>query len=94
VTVTATVTVTVTVNRLGALGPGCESCGLLYGCYEARRVEGWLSMLLRRTCASCGLLYGFAGFAAIVLSAAVNCVHDVIFRSKLMLDVPLLFTSK
>ena len=41
VTATATVTVTVTVNRLGALGPGCASCGLLYGYYEARRVEGW-----------------------------------------------------
>ena len=37
---------------------------------------------------------GFAGFAAIVLSAAVNCVRDGIFRSKLMLDVPLLFKSK
>ena len=48
VTVTATATVTVTVNRLGALGPGCASCGLLYGYYEARRVEGWLSMLLRQ----------------------------------------------
>ncbi len=48
VTATATVTVTVTVNRLGALGPGCASCGLLYGYYEARRVEGWLSMLLRQ----------------------------------------------
>ena len=41
VTATATVTVTVTVNRLGAFGPGCASCGLLYGYYEARRVEGW-----------------------------------------------------
>ena len=48
VTVTATVTVTVTVNRLGVFGPGCASCGLLYGYYEARRVEGWLSMLLRQ----------------------------------------------
>ncbi len=76
--VTVTVTVPVTPN----------------GCREARRVEGWLSMLLRRTCASCGLLYGFAGFAAIVLSAAVNCVHDVIFRNKLLLNVPLLFKSK
>jgi hypothetical protein len=27
-TVTVIVTVTVTVNRLGALGPGCASCGL------------------------------------------------------------------
>ena len=62
VTATATVTVTVTVNRLGALGPGCASCGLLYGCYEARRVEGWLSILLRQrwirwircNCAICG----------------------------------------
>ena len=45
---TVTVTVTVTVNRLGSLGPGCASCGLLYGYYEARRVEGWLSMLLRQ----------------------------------------------
>ena len=69
VTATATVTVTVTVNRLGALGPGCASCGLLYGYYEARRVEGWLSMLLRQ-----GRLYRF--------------------RSKLMLDVPMLFKSK
>ena len=59
VTVTATATVTVTVNRLGALGPGCASCGLLYGCYEARRVEGWLSMLLRQ-----GRLYCLpAGFS-------------------------------
>ncbi len=48
VNATVTVTVTVTVNRLGALGPGCASCGLLYGYYEARRVEGWLSMLLRQ----------------------------------------------
>ena len=64
-----TVTVTVTVNRLGSLGPGCASCGLLYGYYEARRVEGWLSMLLRQ-----GRLYRF--------------------RSKLMLDVPMLFKSK
>ena len=49
-----TVTATVPVTRLGALGSGCESCGLLYGCYEARRVEGWLSMLLRQ-----GRLYFF-----------------------------------
>jgi hypothetical protein len=68
-TVTATVTVTVTVNRLGALGPGCASCGLLCGYYEARRVEGWLSMLLRHCRLYC-------------------------FRNKLMLNVPLLFTSK
>ncbi len=54
VTATVTVTVTVTVNRLGAFGPGCASCGLLYGYYEARRVEGWLSMLLRQ-----GRLYCF-----------------------------------
>ena len=45
---TVTVTATVPVTRLGALGSGCASCGLLYGCYEARRVEGWLSMLLRQ----------------------------------------------
>ena len=61
VTATVTVTVTVTVNRLGALGPGCASCGLLYGCYEARRVEGWLSMLLRQ-----GRLYCLpAGFSTL-----------------------------
>ena len=45
---TVTVTATVPVTRLGALGSGCASCGLLYGYYEARRVEGWLSMLLRQ----------------------------------------------
>jgi hypothetical protein len=66
---TVTVTATVPVTRLGALGSGCASCGLLYGYYEARRVEGWLSMLLRQ-----GRLY--------------------FFRSKLMLDVPLLFKSR
>ena len=48
VIVTVTVTVTVPVTRLGALGSGCASCGLLYGCCEARRFEGWLSMLLRQ----------------------------------------------
>ena len=51
---TVTVTATVPVTRLSALGSGCASCGLLYGCYEARRVEGWLSMLLRQ-----GRLYFF-----------------------------------
>ena len=64
-----TVTVPVPVTRLGPLGSSCASCGLLYGYYEARRVEGWLSMLLRQ-----GRLYRF--------------------RSKLMLDVPMLFKSK
>ena len=72
VTVTVTVpgpvpvTVPVPVTRLGALGSGCESCGLLYGCYEARSVEGWLSMLLRQrwirwircNCAICGCQLG------------------------------------
>ncbi len=51
---TVTVTVTVPVTRLGALGSGCASCGLLYGYRETRRVEGWLSMLLRQ-----GRLYIF-----------------------------------
>ena len=54
VPVPVTVTATVPVTRLGALGSGGASCGLLYGYYEARRVEGWLSMLLRQ-----GLLYFF-----------------------------------
>ena len=49
-----TVTVPVPVTRLGPLGSSCASCGLLYGYYEARRVEGWLSMLLRQ-----GRLYFF-----------------------------------
>ena len=54
VTVTVPVTVPVPVTRLGPLGSSCASCGLLYGYYEARRVEGWLSMLLRQ-----GRLYFF-----------------------------------
>ncbi len=54
VTVPGTVTVTVPVTRLGTLGSGCASCGLLYGYCETRRVEGWLSMLLRQ-----GRLYIF-----------------------------------
>jgi hypothetical protein len=66
-----TATVTVTVNRLGALGPGCASCGLLYGCYEARRVEGWLSMLLRQ-----GRLY--------CLPAGVSTLRPVDANSRLL----------
>ena len=69
VPVTVTVTVPVPVTRLGALGSGCASCGLLYGYYEARRVEGWLSMLLRQ-----GRLYFFRN--KLVLSV------PLLFKSK------------
>ena len=64
-----TVTVPVPVTRLSALGSGCASCGLLYGYYEARRVEGWLSMLLRQ-----GRLYFFRN--KLVLSV------PLLFKSK------------
>ena len=66
-----TVTVPVPVTRLGALGSGCASCGLLYGCYEARRVEGWLSMLLRQ-----GRLY--------CLPAGFSTLRPVVANSRLL----------
>ena len=57
-----TVTVPVPVTRLGPLGSSCASCGLLYGYYEARRVEGWLSMLLRQGRLHCLHAGGASGF--------------------------------
>ena len=66
-----TVTVPVPVTRLGPLGSSCASCGLLYGYYEARRVEGWLSMRLRQ-----GRLY--------CLPAGFSTLRPVVANSRLL----------